>query len=232
MDQQLLHEINSGFGNLRKRLEELEKIHCRYQGPRGEKGAPAKVSVGRVEVGDTASVKVRPLDGNIYELDFVLPPGKDGRDGRDGVDGVSNIPGPRGRDGRDGVDGRVVVGQVVGGHFAAATVHVADDVQIIDLVVPRGGEGPRGPQGEQGLQGERGPQGEGGAQGPQGERGPPGPTGRNGADGKDGLRGPQGKPGDISAAVAQAEAEARSVVEEALAAVHERLARLERAGEK
>lgn len=28
MDQQLLDEINSGFGNLRKRLEELQKVHC------------------------------------------------------------------------------------------------------------------------------------------------------------------------------------------------------------
>lgn len=193
--------------------------------------------IGTVSSGEQADAKIQKADGTFF-LDLCLPRGADGRDG------FSDIPGPvgpAGRNGRNGVDGRVVIGQVVDGHFAAATVRVEDDVQIIDLVLPRGPEGPRGPQGEQGLQGERGPvglrgekgergehgesglqgeqgpQGERGPAGPQGDRGPAGPIGRNGADGKDGLRGPIGKPGDISAAVAQAEAEARNVVREEFA---------------
>lgn len=95
-------------------------------------------------------MKVGPLDGNIYELDFVLPRGSNGRDGINGKDGVSNIPGPVGPRGRDGVDGRVVIGQVVGGISAVAAIHVADDTQIIDLVLPRGPEGAQGPRGETG----------------------------------------------------------------------------------
>lgn len=54
---------------------------------------------------------------------------------------------------------------------------------------------------------------------PERFRGPSGVSGREGKDGV-GIRGPIGKPGDISAAVAQAEKEARSVVEEALAESH------------
>lgn len=66
MEQEILGKIN-------KRLEALEVVHTRYQGPKGRDGVPAKVCVGKVEVGNTASVKVRQLDGNVYELNFVIP---------------------------------------------------------------------------------------------------------------------------------------------------------------
>ena len=177
--------------------------------------------------------------------------------------------------GRDGIDGRVVVGQVIGGHFAAAVVRVEDDVQIIDLVLPRGPEGSQGAPGrdasiedirrvivevlssdemrsaflgECGSQGATGPVGTPGRDGrdringkdgvsnipgprgevgPQGIPGPVGPVGPPGPTGAQGLRGPIGKPGDISAAVAQAKVEARHVAQEALAEIVARLARLE-----
>jgi hypothetical protein len=66
----------------------------------------------------------------------------------------------------------------------------------------------------------RGQPGEKGDKGDRGETGPQGPQGAAGKDGelgKEGLRGPQGKPGDISVAVANAEREARAIVQEELA---------------
>lgn len=82
----------------------------------------------------------------------------------------------------------------------------------------------KGPQGERGLQGERGPRGE---VGPQGSQGVPGPQGAPGVDGKNGLRGPVGPPGNIDAATACAEREARNIVQAALADIQASLARLE-----
>lgn len=152
MDQELI-EV---FAKIEKRLAEVERVYCRYQGPRGEKGAPAKVSVGKVEVGDAPSVKVQQLDGNIYALDFVLPVGPGGRDGCDGVDGFNNIPGPSGHNGADAVT-TISLGQVVSGRDAPASLRYESDVVVLDIVLPRGAEGLRGPQGEKGLQGERGP---------------------------------------------------------------------------
>lgn len=110
------------------------------------------------------------------------------------------------------------------------------------VVLPRGETGPQGLRGEvgpQGPQGERGPVGLRGEKGERGENGEQGLRGLHkvnevckeklvrkvrkvcpvhkavpGVDGKDGIRGPPGKPGDINAPVAQAEQEARNVMEE------------------
>lgn len=271
MDQ-VLDQIN-------KRLAELEKIHTRYQGPRGPAGKDApspKIMIGTITSGDQADAKIRTVDGT-FVLDLCLPRGTDGRDG------YSNLPGPRGRDGADALT-TIAVGQVVGGREAMASLRHEGDVVILDLVLPRGSQGEQGSAGRDAsiedirrvvvevlssaemrnaFRGEAGRNGKDstvpgprGSCGPEGLRGPVGdsptehelrtlirqvidenpeqfrgPIGHAGRDGKDavGMRGPQGKPGDISAAAAQAEAEAKSIVKEALVEIHERLARLERA---
>lgn len=59
--QELLDSLHETFKGINERLGKLEEVYCRYQGPRGRDGAPAKVCIGKVEVGDTASVKVRPV---------------------------------------------------------------------------------------------------------------------------------------------------------------------------
>jgi hypothetical protein len=80
----------------------------------------------------------------------------------------------------------------------------------------QGRQGERGPQGQQGIQGVPGLQGEKGERGPQGERGLPG---EKGEQGRGGAPGPTGKPGNIDAAVANAE----KVVAAQLASLFERV---------
>lgn len=126
MEQEILDRIN-------KRLEGLEVIHTRYQGPRGPAGKdapPPRIVIGAVTSGDQADAKIRTVDGTFF-LDLCLPRGSDGRDG------FSNIPGPRGRDGADTLT-TIAVGQLVSGREAMASLRHEGDVVILDLVLPRG----------------------------------------------------------------------------------------------
>lgn len=205
-----------------ERLAEVEKIHTRYQGPPGRPGKdapPPKIVIGTVTSGEPADAKIRTVDGT-FVLDLCLPRGSDGRDG------YSNVPGPAGRDGADALT-TIAVGQVVSGREAMASLRHEGDVVILDLVLPRGSQGERGSPGNSPTEGElqtliRSVIDEN----PERFRGASGVPGRDGRDGV-GLRGPIGKPGDISAAVAQAEQEARNIVKEALAEIQVRLERLE-----
>jgi hypothetical protein len=67
-------------------------------------------------------------------------PGPEGRAGRDGVDGQS-IVGPAGR------DAKISIGSVTAGDKASATLREENGVQVLDLVLPRGEQGPAGRDG-------------------------------------------------------------------------------------
>lgn len=85
----------------------------------------------------------------------------------------------------------LTIGTVVAGTEAAASIVDGK----LNLMLPRGAEGPTGPSGPtgpagpKGDRGERGPQGLTGAAGPQGERGATGPAGPQGEPGPQGPAG-------------------------------------------
>ena len=66
------------------------------------------------------------------------------------------------------------------------------EVDLTEIEIPAGLQGPPGPQGDPGPPGIPGPQG---PPGPQGEQGPAGPAGLAGPQGERGLRGPVGPMG-------------------------------------
>src|SRR6266550_1199287 len=127
--------------------------------------------------------------------------GAKGERGESGKDSI--VPGPRGERGAQGERGE------------------KGEPGVSNIPGPVGNTGERGPAGEKGERGEKGEVGPTGEHGPVGETGAPGRDstvpGPTGPQGLEGLRGPQGKPGDISAAVANAERTAREVVREELA---------------
>ncbi len=70
----------------------------------GPRGRDAKIEIGSVSVGETASVSLREHEG-VQFLDVVLPRGEKGDTGAAGQDGVSNTPGPVGERGNEGERG-------------------------------------------------------------------------------------------------------------------------------
>ena len=82
----------------------------------------------------------------------------------------------------------LTIGTVTSGETASASIVNGK----LNLVLPRGAQGP---QGERGLQGETGPQGPTGATGATGAAGPAGANGKDGTNGKDGAAGAKGDPG-------------------------------------
>jgi len=96
----VLDEQGHAHSNLKG--ERGEDSHV--QGPRGDSvtgpvgragtnGRDAKIAVGSVTSGETASATLREENG-VQVLDFVLPRGERGSAGRDGAD--SQVPGPKG----------------------------------------------------------------------------------------------------------------------------------------
>ena len=90
---------------------------------------------------------------------------------------------------------QLTIGTVTGGDAAGATIQNG----VLNLVLPRGAQGPAGAQGPQGAKGEKGDPGEAGAKGETGEKGatgpagPQGPKGDKGEPGAAGATGPQGE---------------------------------------
>ena len=241
--QELLDTFHETFRQINKRLESLEVVHTRYKGDRGAKGdkgdpgrdgingadgvsnlpgpvgppgkngadAVTTIALGQVVSGREAMASLRH-EGDVVILDLVLPRGSQGEQGSAGRDASIE-------------DIRRVVVEVLSSAEIRSACRGEAGRDGKDSSVP----GPPGTPGRDGVDGVSNIPGPRGEVGPQGIRGLAGPVGPQGSPGPEGLRGPIGKPGDISAAVAQAEREARNIVREALAEIQARLERLERA---
>lgn len=115
-------------------------------------------------------------------------PGKDGHDGKDGKDGKNGLPGKDGKDGQDGLPGKdgkngkdvdLRIGKVdTVDDKASAKLRKENDIQYLDLKLPRG---PQGFMGFDGINGKDGLPGRDGVDGKDGE------PGKDGVDGKDGT---------------------------------------------
>ncbi len=99
-----LSNILDEHGNAHSNLKGERGEDSHVQGPRGDSvtgpagragtnGRDAKIAVGSVTSGETASATLREENG-VQVLDFVLPRGERGSAGRDGAD--SQVPGPKG----------------------------------------------------------------------------------------------------------------------------------------
>ena len=100
--------------------------------------------------------------------------GKDGKDGRNGLPGRDGVDGKNGKPGKDGKDGKDIelrIGKVeTVDDKASARLRKENDIQYLDLKLPRG------------------PQGFMGFDGVNGKDGLPGRDGVDGKDGKDGIK--------------------------------------------
>jgi hypothetical protein len=137
------------------------------------------------------------------------PPGPPGPKGDPGPDRVVTIEskGPIGDKGDKGDDGRAVDKAYIHEDNLFIQFNDGEEIQVGQVVGPRGGQGipgnrgpigeqgeigPRGEKGDKGDKGDRGEKGEQGIQGQRGTQGPIGPKGDQGDQGDQGIQGEQG----------------------------------------
>lgn len=100
--------------------------------------------------------------------------------------------GDKGEKGDIGLSNTLVIGTVIKGEEAEATITGTAPNQTLNLVLPKGDQGE---QGIQGIQGSQGIQGERGLQGEKGDKGDKGEQGLQGIQGLKGDKGDKGEPG-------------------------------------
>lgn len=110
----------------------------------GQRGDSATIKIGKVEIGDIASV-TNSGDENDAVLDFVLPKGEQG------------IQGIQGEKGEVGPSNVLTIGSVTSGDEPFAEITGDSPNQILNLVLPKGEKGEDGRQGVDGEKGETGP---------------------------------------------------------------------------
>lgn len=167
------------------------------QGPKGDTGPSNALTIGTVKASDPGAEAEATITGDApaQVLNLVLPRGEQGPQGIQGTkgdpgdlgpQGPQGDPGPQGEQGPKGDTGPegpqgetgpanvLTIGTVEAsepGSNPSANITGTSPAQVLNLVLPRGEQGPSGEQGQQGEQGERGPQGERGEQGPAGAAG-------------------------------------------------------------
>ena len=170
------------------------------QGLKGDTGPANALTIGTVKASEPGAAAEATITGDApaQVLNLVIPRGEQGPQGIQGLKGDPGDTGPKGEQGNPGPQGEqglkgdigpegpqgetgpanvLTIGTVEAsepGSNPSANITGTSPAQVLNLVLPRGEQGPsgeRGPQGEQGEQGERGPQGEQGERGPQGTAG-------------------------------------------------------------
>jgi hypothetical protein len=191
------------------------------QGPQGETGPAPILGIGTVVSGQDANAAFTPGFNDTLLLNLVLPKGDQGPAGPQGLTGPQGIQGLVGPAGPVGPAPALGIGTVVSAQDAAAAFTPGfNDTLLLNLVLPKGDQGPAGPQG---LTGPVGPApalgigtvvpGQDAAAAftpgfndtlllnlvlPKGDQGPAGPQGLTGPQGNPGIQGPAGPPNSLS----------------------------------
>ena len=134
------------------------------QGPQGEKGNPFLYS-------DFTEEQLEKLRG---------PQGIQGPQGEQGIQGPQ---GEQGIQGEVGLSNVLIIGTVVKGDEAKATLTGKSPNQVLNLTLPKGDKGDKGDKGATGNTGATGPRGPQGIQGERGVQGNKGDKGDTGATG-------------------------------------------------
>jgi hypothetical protein len=122
-------------------------------GASGPAGPANNITIGTITNGTSASATLTGSAPN-QVLNLVLPQGLTGPQGSPGTNGMPGVQGPA------GATNNLIMGSVMSGSSASATITGTAPNQTLNLVLP---QGPAGPQGNTGLQG---PAGAPGATGP------------------------------------------------------------------
>lgn len=178
--------------------EERIKAITGPQGPRGERGLDGPVGP-KGDRGQPGPQGPQGEKGDRGEKGLIGPQGLKGDRGEPGLKGDRGITGAPGQDGKHGRDGRdaavpeFIIGSVVSGNTAKAELRRDENgVYVLNLVLPRGEQGPKGDMGPIGFRGHDGKDGlDSMVPGPQGEKGEIGLTGVAGPIG------PQGEKGEL-----------------------------------
>ena len=167
------------------------------QGPKGDTGPANALTIGTVKASEPGAAAEATITGDApaQVLNLVIPRGEQGPQGIQGLKGDPGDTGPKGEQGNPGPQGEqgpkgdigpegpqgetgpanvLTIGTVEAsepGSNPSANITGTSPAQVLNLVLPRGEQGPSGERGSQGEQGERGPQGERGEQGPAGAAG-------------------------------------------------------------